>query len=288
MAANHAISLGGAPERAYEQARTSLELAHELGVEPDYLQWVSVGATFMRSGHLDAARSAARRAIELAGDVAALRARAAVLLTAVERWSGDLDAAVEAASMAEAAARAAEQPLDLGQALMIRGYVELVDDAAAALPILEQAATISLEHLPAARTTAGFSLGLLGRARARLGDRAGTASALQQAVALTADDGSREEYGTVLGSVGAALLLLEEPDGAATMLTAAERVLDAPFLYLGLGVEKHTIDDRLIHRLGRAGFDDARARGETMSEAAARAFAEAALAGLQDSDAVIF
>jgi hypothetical protein len=182
--------------------------------------------------------------------------------------------------MAEAAARAAERPLDLGQALMIRGYVELVDDAAAALPILEQAVEITLEHLPAARTTAGFALGLAGRARARLGDRVGTADALQQAVELTADDGSREEYGTVLGSVGAALLLLEASEPAATMLAAAERVLAAPFLYLGLGVEKHTIDDRLIDRLGPEAFRRARERGEAMSESDARAFALDSLTSL--------
>ena len=87
---------------------------------------------------------------------------------------------------------------------------------------------------------------------------------LQRAVEITADDGSREEYGTVLGSVGAALLLLEESDAAATMLAAAERVLDGPFLYLGLGVEKHTIDARLIDRLGPSAFQRARARGEAL------------------------
>ena len=279
MAANHAIAIGGSPARAYEQARHSLDLAAELGVDVDYLQWVSIGATFMRSGHLDEARDAARRAIVLARDSDALRSRASVLLTAVERWSGDLAAAAAAANDAEAAARLADQPLDLAQALMIRGYVELVDDAAAALPTLERATDLAVEHLPAARTTAGFALGLLGRARARLGDRAGAAAALEQAIALTADDASREEYGTALGSVGAALLLLHESEAAATVLAAAERVLDAPFLYLGLSVEKQQIDAVLRERLGEAAFNRARARGAAMSETEVR---ESTLLALTD------
>src|SRR5262249_36476237 len=94
-----------------------------------------------------------------------------------------------------------------------------------------------------------FALGLAARAHARLGHRGAAAAALQQAIALTEHDGSREEYGTVLGSAGAALLLLEESDAAATVLAAAEHVLGAEFLYLSLGVEPRQIDGRLRARL---------------------------------------
>ena len=75
MAANHVIATGGEPERAHRQARASLDLAAELGVPVDYFHWVSVGATEMRSGHLDEARAAAREAIALA-DAPARQSRA--------------------------------------------------------------------------------------------------------------------------------------------------------------------------------------------------------------------
>src|SRR5262249_16195122 len=149
----------------------------------------------MRSGHLDEARAAARNAVALA-DAPARRSRAEVLLTAIERWRGDLVAAAAAANDAEASARAAREPLDIGQALRIRGYVGLLEDASVALPILEEAVEIALDHLPAGRTLSGFALGLAARAHARLGHRGAAAAALQQAIALTEHDGSREEYGT--------------------------------------------------------------------------------------------
>src|SRR5262249_42188161 len=110
MASNHLISMGGDPERAHRQARASLDLAAALRVPVDDLQWVSVGAAEMRSGHLDEARAAAREALALA-DAPARRSRASVLMTAIERWSGDLVAAAAAATEAEAAARAAGEPL---------------------------------------------------------------------------------------------------------------------------------------------------------------------------------
>src|SRR5262249_55629308 len=122
LVANYSIAIGGDPEHAYRQAMDSLPLAEDLGVDVDFIQWVSIGATAMRSGHLDDARMAAHRAVELASDDPARRARAYVLLTAIERWSGDRAAAADAAREAELAARAADQPLDIGQALMIRGY----------------------------------------------------------------------------------------------------------------------------------------------------------------------
>ena len=117
-----------------------------------------------------------------------------------------------------------------------------------------------------ASTLSGFALGLLARAHARLGHAHGAAHALQRAIALTERDGSREEYGTVLGSVGAALLLLERSEAAATVLAAAEQVLVAEFLYLSLGVEQQQINDRLRDRLGAEGLELARLRGETMTE----------------------
>ena len=278
--ANREIAHGGSPVHAYEQARTSIELAHELGIDVDFFHQMSVGATFMRSGHLDAARESATRAAALAADHPAHLARASVLLTAIERWSGDLTAAAAAARTAEAAARSANQPIDVGQALMIRGYVELVDDPGAALPPLDEAITIALDHLPAARTLAGFALGLAGRARARLGDGPGAAEALRQAIALTADEGSREEYGTALGSVGAALLLLEQSEPAATILAAAEHVLVPEYLYLSLGVEPAQIDERLRDRLGADAHATARARGAAMAEDEVEALALAALASV--------
>jgi predicted ATPase len=285
MAANRHIAKGGDPEQAHRRARASLDLAEELGVPVDYFQWMSVGATEMRSGHLDEARAAARRAVELA-DGPATTSRACVLLTAIERWSGDLVAAAAAAAEAEASARAAREPLDIAGALMIRGYVLLLEDAAGALPVLEEAVQITGEHLPAARTLGGFALGLSARAHARLGHADDAANALLQAISLTRDDGSQEEYGTVLGSVGAALLLLEQSEAAATVLAAAEQILVAEFLYLSLGVEQQQIDDRLRDRLGDDGFTDARARGAAMPEDEVNAYVGETLAGLlQESGA---
>jgi hypothetical protein len=169
---------------------------------------------------------------------------------------------------------------------MIRGYVLLLEDAAAALPVLEEAVQITGEHLPAARTLAGFALGLAARAHARLGDVDGAANALLAAIALTQDDGSQEEYGTVLGSVGAALLLLEQSEAAATVLAAAEQILVAEFLYLSLGVEQQQIDDRLRDRLGDDEFAAARARGAAMTEDAVSTYVADTLASLlQESGA---
>jgi tetratricopeptide (TPR) repeat protein len=279
LVANRSIAIGGDPERAHAQATRSLALADELGVEVDMFHWMSVGATAMRSGHLDEARAAARNAVALADDPAR-RSRADVVLTAIERWRGDLVSAAAAAADAEASARAAGEPLDIGQALMIRGYVELLEDAERALPILEQATEIALAHLPAGRTLSGFALGLAARAHARLGHAAESARALEQAMALTEHDGSREEYGTVLGSVGAALLLLERSDAAATMLAAAENVLGVQFLYLSLGVEQQQIDDRLRDRLGADDFASARLRGHTMTEFEVNAYVADVLAPL--------
>jgi hypothetical protein len=246
---------------------------------------MSVAATAMRSGHLDEARAAARNAVTLA-DAPARASRAYVLAAAIERWSGDLEAAESAAAEAETAARAAGEPIDIGQALMIRGYVAHLDDAAAALPFIEEAAQIALDHLPAGRTLSGFALGLSARAHARLGHAGAAARAMQQVVEVTADDGSREEYGTALGSVGAALLLLEQSEPAAIVLAAAEQVLSAEFLYLSLGVEQQQIDERLRDRLGADDFAAARRRGETMTELDVNTYVADVLARLlQESDA---
>ena len=118
------------------------------------------------------------------------------------------------------------------------------------------------------------------RSAFRLGHAEATANTLRQAIALTEHDGSREEYGTVVGSVGAALMLLEESDAAATVLAAAEQVLGAEFLYLSLGVQQRQIDDRLRDRLGDVGFSAARARGASMTEDAVNSFVAEALARL--------
>jgi tetratricopeptide (TPR) repeat protein len=282
---NRRIGTGGDPERAHQEALASLALADELGVDVGYFHWMSVGATAMRSGHLDEARAAARHAVDLA-DAPTRASRAFVLSAAIERWSGDLDAAASAAAEAEATARAAGEAIDIGQALMIRGYVALLDDAAAALPFIEEAAQIALDHLPAGRTLSGFALGLSARAHARLGHTEAAVRAMRQVMDVTADDGSREEYGTALGSVGAALLLLEQSEAAAVVLAAAEQVLGAEFLYLSLGVEQQQIDDRLRDRLGDADFAAARLRGETMAELEVNAYvAETLTALLQESDA---
>ena len=169
---------------------------------------------------------------------------------------------------------------------MIRGYVELLEDAAVALPTLEAAVQIALDHLPAGRTISGFALGLVARAHARLGHAEGAAKALQQAIALTEHDGSREEWGTILGSVGAAMLLLEQSEDAAIVLAAAEEVLVAEYLYLSLGVEQQQIDDRLRDRLGVAGFEAARARGAAMQEGELNTYIADVLEHLlQESDA---
>jgi len=284
LVSNRRIGVGGDLERAHQEALDSLALADELGVDVGYIHWMSVGATSMRSGHLDEARHAARNAVVLA-DAPARASRAYVLSAAIERWRGDLDAAASAAAEAEATARAANEPIDIGQALMIRGYVALVDDAAVALPFIEEAAQIALDHLPAGRTLSGFALGLSARAHARLGHAGPAARAMQRVMEATADDGSREEYGTALGSVGAALLLLEQSDAAATVLAAAEQVLAADYLYLSLGVEQQQIGDRLRDRLGSEDFAAARARGEAMREDEVNAYIAETLAHvLQESD----
>jgi hypothetical protein len=239
-----------------------------------------LGATCLRSGHLQEAHEAAQHAVDLSTGADALQARAYVLMTAVERWSQDPAAAADAAHRAVEAARAANQPLDMAQAQMILGYVLLLDDPAAALVVLDDATRLALAHLPASTSVAGYALSLSARAHARLGDGADAAANLEQALALASEFGSREEYGTVFGSVGVALLLLEHSEAAATVLAAAEQVYGPTFLYMGMGVARDVIIARLIEALGVDAFDAARAHGEAMTEAEARAYALDALSHL--------
>ena len=260
-----------------------MALAEELGVEIGFMHSVAAGATFMRSGHLDEARDATRHAVQLSKDQPDLQARAYVLLAAVEQWSGAIPAATEAAEAAEAAARSANQDLDIAQALMMRGYVALRESPETALPLLDEAGRLGLAHLPGGTSVAAFALALAARGRARLGDGPGMAACLERAISVTTDGGSREEYGTVIASVGAGLLLLHESEAAAAVLAAAELIHAPPYLYLGMGVEKSQIDERLIERLGQDGFDAARARGEAMTDREVREYVRAILDRVADN-----
>jgi hypothetical protein len=82
------------------------------------------------------------------------------------------------------------------------------------------------------------------------------------------------------------MLLLEQSEGAAIVLAAAEEVLVAEYLYLSLGVEQQQINDRLRDRLGVAGFEAARARGAAMQEGELNTYIADVLEHLlQESDA---
>jgi predicted ATPase len=282
--ANRSISRGESPVAAFAQARASLDLAHELGVEIGLQHHLNLAATAMRSGHLEEARASALAAIEQGGDDPLQETRAFVVLCAIERWRGDLAAASAAADAAEAAARRAEQPFDLAYALLVKGYSREEDAPDEVLALYDEAAHIGLERLPGGMSVACYSLANAGRARARLGRTDEMVADLEQAVTLAAGNGSREEYGTVLAITGMSLLIVGAAVDAATLFSAATQVFPIDNLVLSIGVTRDEMQDRLTAAIGIDALAAAWSAGSTMSDREARDFALAALAGLAAPD----
>ena len=276
--ANRSISRGESQHAAYTQAKGSLDLARDLGVDIGGAHRLNVAAAYMRSGHLDEARENVWSAIEQSGGDPLQETRAFVVLCAVERWRGDLDAARTAAEAAEAAARRAAQPFDLAYALLMQGYVHEDDDPEGVLPIYDEAVRIGLARLPGGRSVACYALANVGRVRARLGDIPGMAADLERALTLVAADGSPEEYGTVLATTGMSLLIAGQGADAATVFAAATQIYPVGNLAMSVGVGPEEMQVRLTADLGDDALHAAGGHGTAMSDREARDFALGALA----------
>jgi len=276
--ANRSISRGENPHAAYTQAGASLDLASDLDVEVGALHRLNVAATYMRSGHLDEARENAWAAIEQSGGDPLQETRAFVVLCAIERWRGDLAAARTAADAAEQAARRAAQPFDLAYALLMQGYAHEDDDPEGVLPAYEEATRIGLARLPGSRSVACYALANAGRVRARLGDIAGMAADLEQAITLVAANGSPEEYGTVLATTGMSLLIVGRSVDAATVFSSATQIYTVGNLAMSVGVGPDEMQARLTVEIGEDALGAAWQAGIAMSDREARDFALGALA----------
>jgi predicted ATPase/class 3 adenylate cyclase len=276
-AASRSIARGEDPAHAYAQARASLDLAADLGVAVGYSHHLNVATTCMRSGHLDEGRENALAGVALSGDDPLRQTRAYVVLAALEQWRGDHEAAREAADAAERSARAAGAPFDLAHALLMQGYVREAHEPEEALSCYEESSRIALAHLPAGLSAACYSLANAARVRARLGDHAGMLHDLEQALTLSADGGSREEYGTVLALTGVALFTVGAVEAAAIVLSAATQVFEPANLALAVGISQTEMEARLREALGDDALHGAWQQGVTMSDRQARDFALAAL-----------
>jgi predicted ATPase/class 3 adenylate cyclase len=277
-AANRSISRGESPHAAYTQARASLDLARDLGVDVGIQHHLNVAATYMRSGHLDEARESARAAIALSADDPLQATRSYVVLCALERWRGDLPAARAAADAAEEAARRAEQPFDLAYALLVKGYAYEEVDPEGVLAMYHEAIRIGEERLPGGMPIVCYALANAARVHARLGETDEMVAELDRAVTLTAAHGSREEYGTVLAITGMSLLIVGATVDAAIIFSAATHLFPMENLAMSIGVTLDEMQERLTAAIGIDALTAAWERGSAMSAGEARDHALAALA----------
>jgi len=284
-AANRSISRGESPLTAYTQAKASLDLARELGVEVGIHHRLNIAATYMRSGHLEEARENALAAIELSSDEPLHATRSYVLLCALERWRGDVPAAQAAADAAEEAARRAGQPFDLAYALLVKGYAYEEAEPVAALAMYHEATRIGEERLPGGMSLVCYALANAARVHARLGQIDDMVSDLDRAVTLAAANGSREEYGTVLAIAGMSLLMVGATVEAATIFSAATQVFPVENLAMSVGVTVEDMQARLVEAIGDDALAAAWETGRSMSDREARDYALTALARVRDSAA---
>ena len=140
--ANVSLMVGGDPLEAFATAQQSLALADELGVEPNAQQLVDVAAVTLRSGHLEEARDLAQRSADVAARAGDDRAAgvAYMLLSASQRYSGNVDAAADAGARAEEAARRDGANELLAGALLMQGYALLDVEPERALALLDEGA----------------------------------------------------------------------------------------------------------------------------------------------------
>jgi hypothetical protein len=220
----------------------------------------------MRSGHLEEAREHARMAVALAAGTPLLEARAYSVLAPTELYLGLLDEAATSAAAIERAARAADQPIDVAQGMMMQGYVRLFRDPEGALPVIDAAADLALAHLPGGVSAAVYALAQAGLLRARRQDRAAMAHDLERALHLSAAEGLQEEYAIVLAATAVSLESLGDSETAATLLAAAETVYDATNLYRPFGLDREEVREQLASALGEDAFAAAWDRGATMSD----------------------
>jgi len=282
-AANRSISRGESPHAAYTLAKSSLELAADLGVEVGIQHRLNLAATYMRSAHLEEARENALAAIALSADDPLQATRSYVVLAALERWRGDLPASRAAAEAAEDAARAAGQPFDLAYALLVKGYALEEDDPTGVLDMYHEAVRIGEERLPGGMPLVCYSLANAARVHARLGQTGEMVTDLERAVTLAAANGSREEYGTVLAIAGMCLWMVGAPHDAATVFSAATHVFPMENLALSVGVTVDEMQDRLTEAIDRDELGAIWERASSMSDRDARDYALAALARVHES-----
>jgi hypothetical protein len=129
-------------------------------------------------------------------------------------------------------------------------------------------------------SVACYSLANAGLARARLGRTDEMAADLEQAVTLAAENGSREEYGTVLAVTGMSLLVVGARVEAATLFSAATEVFAIENLALSIGVTREEMETRLTEAIGSEALAAAWTTGTAMSDRDARDYALAVLGSL--------
>jgi len=277
-AANRSISRGESPLAAYTLARSSLDLAAELGVEIGIQHRLNLAATYMRSFHLEEARENALAAIALSAGDHLQATRSYVVLAALERWRGDLPASRAAADAAEEAARAAEQPFDLAYALLVKGYAMEEVDPVGVLEIYHDAVRIGEERLPGGMPLVCYSLANAARVHARLGQIDEMVEDLVRAVTLSAAHGSREEWGTVLAIAGMCLWVVGAPVDAATVFSAAANVFPMANLAISVGVTLEEMQQQLTEAIDRDDLGAIWERSSAMSDREVRDFTLEALA----------
>jgi len=280
--ANVSLMVGGDPLVAFASAQQSLALADELGVEPNARQLVDVAGVALRSGHLEEARDLARRSADVATRAGDDRAAgvAYVVLSAAQRYSGNLDAAADAGARAEEAARRLGADALLAGALLMQGYALLDVEPERALPLLEEGARAARSVSPDS-ATAAWCLSNAGLIRLRLGDPPGARRDFNEAFDL----GTRLDVHDVVAHACAQLVigLLDIGDttdahAAAQLLAAAEQLLAPVALYAGLGARGAELAARLEAILGADTLTDLRSRGAAMDFDATVTLARSALA----------
>jgi len=280
--ANFAVLVGGDPMEAYARIQRSLALADELHIGPSALHLQNVATVAMHTGHLDEARDFARRGAVTATDdgddrVAQL---AFTVLSATERYSGNLVAAADAGAQAEAAARRLGADEPLAMALLMQGFAFRDVDPDRALPLLEESATVARKASPDSPNLA-FALDNAGLIRHRAGDTAGARRDFEEAL----DIGVRVDNHDHIANTCAkfALALIDTGDAAETraaagLLAGAEQLVAPIVLYPGIGADEADLWARLESSLGAETLSDVRARGAAMDVSETVALARALLA----------
>jgi hypothetical protein len=288
MAATQRLLADGDSNTAYAAAQRSLTVADEIGVAPSPTQLVWAAATTMSSGHPDEARELARRgadAAELHGDRRG-EAFAWMMVSAAERYCGDLAAAADAGRRSEAVARRAGSDDLLAGALLMQGFALRDIEPERALQALDESARLAYT-VSRDSSYLMWSVQNAGLIRLRRGDRPGARDGFGAALDICERTGGLEYAATTAGHLALGLLDVGDAEdvGAAVMLlTAAEQLFSPSGLYAGLGTSPNDLGTRVAAVVGADAIAELRARGAALDFDGALALARAALARVTGAD----